>query len=131
MANVRTKQTAPEMRVQRALRYLRISHKLHLTELPGTPDMTVPSLRIAIFVNGCFWHGHSCSKGRLPSSNRVFWERKIENNRIRDRRTLRSLRRLGWKTLTVWECKTGDPDKLCRYLASRLARVTHPSIAPA
>ena len=66
---------------------------------------------MVIFVNGCFWHGHKrCRCSRLPSTRRTFWSEKIQTNRKRDERVRRALRRMGWKVLTVWGCRTGTAD---------------------
>lgn len=75
---------------------------LHPKHLPGTPDFAFPRFRLAIFVNGCFWHG--CPKcGRLPKSNREFWRAKILTNIMRDRRCRSRLKRLGWRVIDLWE----------------------------
>lgn len=72
--------------------------------LPGKPDFILPKFKIAIFADGCFWHGHSCKK-KSPKSNAAFWENKIAQNRKRDRSVNKSLIKLGWKVVRIWECK--------------------------
>jgi DNA mismatch endonuclease (patch repair protein) len=77
---------------------------LHRADLPGKPDVYVGRIRLAIFVNGCFWHGHDCRRGHLPSTNREFWEKKIRRNGERDREVSHVLRELGIDVLVLWTC---------------------------
>jgi len=72
--------------------------------LPGKPDIVIRRIRLAVFVNGCFWHWHGCKRCRMPASNAAYWERKIARNVARDRRTKRALGLIGWHYCTVWEC---------------------------
>lgn len=72
--------------------------------LPGKPDLVFPRHKAVIFVNGCFWHCHSCSYFRWPSANPDFWHAKLAGNVARDKRQLRELQRLGWRVLVIWEC---------------------------
>lgn len=86
---------------------LRYPRRLHAADLPGKPDMVFRARRQAIFVHGCFWHRHGCKKGRsTPRTRSRFWQGKFSENRRRDQRDRRKLRRLGWSVLTVWECQT-------------------------
>lgn len=116
MSRVRGSNTLPERLVEKFLRRHRIHFHRHVRLMPGTPDIVVPKLRIAIFVHGCFWHGHrGCRRSRLPSTRRKFWADKIDANRRRDIRVRRALRRNGWTVLTVWGCRTnklGDLNKI-------------------
>jgi DNA mismatch endonuclease (patch repair protein) len=73
--------------------------------LPGTPDIVFPSRRKAIFVNGCFWHGHGCRIGQPPKSRPEFWLPKLERNRLKDERNRLALGALGWDVVTVWQCQ--------------------------
>lgn len=77
--------------------------------LPGTPDLSFPKHKAAVFVHGCFWHGHDCRQGRAPSSNVGYWVPKIEANRARDARKEQGVRDLGWRVFTVWECQLKEP----------------------
>jgi DNA mismatch endonuclease (patch repair protein) len=106
MARVRTEDTTPEMVVRRLLFSLGYRYRLHVKTLPGRPDLVFSRLGKIIFVNGCFWHGHNCTRGRRPSSNRDFWEPKLSKNKERDQRTVGKLSESGWNVLTVWECET-------------------------
>ena len=105
MARVRSKDTAPEWEVRRALFREGFRFRLHVRKLPGCPDIVLSRLRVAVFVNGCFWHGHDCRRGRQPASNTEFWDRKIQLNVERDQAAETELLRLGWKVRTLWECQ--------------------------
>jgi len=106
MSRVRGKDTHPELVVRSLVHRLGYRFRLHRTDLPGKPDLVFPGRNCVIFVHGCLWHGHSCKNGvRRPKSNTEFWTTKIEDNRARDARTNRKLRRLGWRVLTIWACR--------------------------
>ena len=79
--------------------------RLHAKELPGRPDLVMPKYSVVVFVHGCYWHAHHCQKGRIPGTNPLFWKDKFTSNRRRDERNNRKLRRLGWRVLTIWECR--------------------------
>ena len=118
MRRVKGKDTAPELVVRRLVWRLGARYRLHRADLPGKPDLVLPGRRLVIFVHGCFWHGHGCGRCRIPATRRRYWLAKIERNRRRDRRCARQLRRLGWRVLTVWECRLKDRDRL----SGRIAR---------
>lgn len=120
MAAVRSKDTTPELRVRRALHALGYRFSLHSARLPGKPDLVLRKFRTAIFIHGCFWHGHGCRKGRRPKTNRSFWTAKVETNRRRDRRVRNRLRKDGWRVITVWQCQTRALDKVVDKIASLL-----------
>lgn len=123
MAAVKSRHTKPEMLVRRFLHGQGFRYRLHVTSLPGTPDIVFPTPRKIINVNGCFWHGHSCPKGAAPKSNREFWSRKIAANKARDTRVANELRALRWRVLTVWECELKDwalaSEKLLKFLRTK------------
>lgn len=104
MARIGSKDTRPELQLRQALHARGFRYRLHKKELPGRPDIVFPGRRLAIFVNGCFWHGHRCSIGHVPKSNSEFWRKKIQMNRTRDARNIRKLRAQGWDVINVWEC---------------------------
>lgn len=109
MRAVHSKDTTPELTVRRLLTALGYRYRIHAATLPGVPDVAFPSRRKAIFVHGCFWHGHACKRGaREPKSNVDYWRRKIQRNRERDARALAALQLSGWQVLVVWECETGN-----------------------
>lgn len=110
MQSVGTKNTGPELLVRKKLHALGYRFRLHYKHLPGSPDIVFPGRRAVIFVHGCYWHGHNCSKGKLPKSNRSYWSHKIENNRARDASAVKELQALGWRSETVWQCELKDPD---------------------
>ena len=120
MQAVRRKNTAVEVSVRSTLHRLGFRFRLHYKNLPGTPDIVFPSRNSVIFVHGCFWHGHECPRGKLPSSNVDFWREKIRRNRERDSRSRTQLRNVGWRVLTVWECEIKEKevlvDRMCRFL---------------
>ena len=108
MSSVKSKNTGAEMVVRKVLRALGFYYRLHVKNLPGKPDIVFRKLKKIVLVNGCFWHGHSCNKGRLPKSNIAFWKDKIEKNIQRDEKTELELNLLGWKVFIVWQCQTKD-----------------------
>lgn len=117
MSHVRNRRTLPEDMVARLLRQLRIRYKQNVRTLPGEPDFVVSSARTVIFVHGCFWHNHSkCSRAKLPKTNRGFWRRKIEQNRRRDARIARLLRKEGWHVMTIWQCTLRNGERVLRRL---------------
>lgn len=121
MAAIKGKHTAPEMTVRQTLHRLGFRYRLHGAALPGKPDIIFRSRKSVIFVNGCFWHSHSCKKGRrLPSSNESYWEAKRARNAARDARNVASLETSGWRVMTVWECETKNTDALANRLAAFL-----------
>jgi len=112
MSRVKNKNTKPELVVRSLLHRLGFRFRLHRKDLPGTPDLILPKYRIAVFVHGCFWHGHNCKKGKAPETNRQFWIDKINVNRDRDTVSSEQLEELGWKVITIWECQTKSILKL-------------------
>jgi DNA mismatch endonuclease, patch repair protein len=106
MSAIRARDTKPEMLVRRALHRAGYRFRLHRRDLPGRPDLVLPKHRIAIFVHGCFWHRHLCPAFVWPKTRSEFWRAKIEGNVRRDRAARLSLRRAGWRDITIWECET-------------------------
>lgn len=106
MSSIRGKDTKPEILIRKALHGRGFRYRLHASDLPGKPDLVFPRYRAAVFVHGCFWHGHNCNLFKLPSTRTDFWEQKISGNRERDQRQLDELNTKGWKTLVIWECMT-------------------------
>jgi DNA mismatch endonuclease (patch repair protein) len=104
MANVKSRNTKPEIVLRRALFSRGLRYRLHVKRLPGTPDLVFPKYRAVVFVHGCFWHGHDCRLFVVPATNREFWVQKIDGNRSRDEQAIRALRGMGWRVMTVWEC---------------------------
>lgn len=106
MAAVHSKNTSVELLVRRFLWSNGIRYRLHVPNLPGKPDIVIPRCKLAIFVHGCFWHGHeNCSLGRLPKSRVEYWRKKIEKNKLRDRQVEEKLEAEGWRYLIIWHCQ--------------------------
>jgi DNA mismatch endonuclease (patch repair protein) len=109
MRAVKSGDTAPELLVRSLAHRMGYRFRLHRKDLPGKPDLVFPGMHKAIFVHGCFWHGHDCARGaRVPKGNRVYWLKKVARNRARDRENLKDLSAAGWQTLVVWECALRD-----------------------
>lgn len=104
MRRVRAKDTKPEKTVRSLLHVRGFRFRLHRRDLPGSPDVVLPRHRAAVFVHGCFWHGHGCSLFRLPATRTDFWLAKIAGNRRRDVAAVAALEAAGWRSLWVWEC---------------------------
>ncbi|MBS0273264.1 MAG: DNA mismatch endonuclease Vsr [Proteobacteria bacterium] len=116
MKSVGTRNTGPEIAVRRILHSLGYRFRLHRKDLPARPDIVLPGRKKVILVHGCFWHGHKCSKGKLPKSRLSYWGPKIADNKKRDARNVRKLKALGWNTLVIWQCETKDAVKLGKKL---------------
>jgi DNA mismatch endonuclease (patch repair protein) len=123
MRAVGSEATSAEVAVRDLIRPLGLRMRYNAPYLPGKPDIAIHSLKIAIFVHGCFWHGHGCKRGaRIPKTNTAYWTNKIKLNRERDKRNDAALRRSGWKVLTIWECDT------VRSRQRKLASLTRPEV---
>lgn len=105
MARVRSKDTGPELAVRRAAHAAGFRFRLHQKSLPGCPDLVFPRMSVAVFVSGCFWHGHNCKDGILPKSNAEYWKFKIGRNVARDKRNISALRRQEWRVVVLWTCR--------------------------
>lgn len=113
MRAVRGKDTKPELELRSALHRLGYRFRLHRRDLPGSPDIVFPARRKAIEVRGCFWHAHEgCPRAREPATRTDYWGPKLAANKARDERNARSLRRLGWGLLVVWECQMGSAGRV-------------------
>ncbi|MGK6321372.1 very short patch repair endonuclease [Sphingomonas sp. DT-204] len=125
MSRVRTKNTRPEMLVRRAIHAAGLRYRIHRRDMPGKPDIVLPSLRVAVFVHGCFWHSHSCGKGRKrPQANAAFWEEKLTRNSERDAAAQAALTNAGWSVKVVWECELSERlDDLVEDLKRRRAEL--------
>jgi DNA mismatch endonuclease (patch repair protein) len=122
MRRVKAKNTFPEVAVRQLLRAAgEIGYRLHRKDLPGKPDIAFIGRKLAIFVHGCFWHGHDCTRGgRIPKSNSEYWTTKIGKNRARDNDNHILLKENGWKVMVIWECelknKTAISGNIYRFL---------------
>ncbi len=121
MRAVRSKNTAPEMRVRQLLHSMGYRYRLHAKNLPGKPDIVFPGRKKVIFVHGCFWHGHDCARGdRIPKTNTEYWISKITRNRDRDASIEAEYGQTEWKMKKVWECETHDLSALSVHLVDFL-----------
>lgn len=113
MSQIKSRDTRPELIVRSVVHRLGYRFRLHRKDLPGKPDIVLPSRGRIIFVHGCFWHSHRCRYGRVtPATNSDFWSTKRGDTIQRDRRNLRQLRAAGWQTLVVWECWTKQIEEM-------------------
>jgi DNA mismatch endonuclease (patch repair protein) len=131
MAGIRGRDTGPERLVRSALHRLGFRFRLHAKNVPGRPDLLLPRYGAAVFVHGCFWHGHDCSLFRLPGTRRRFWRAKIGRNAERDAEVALQLEQQGWRQLTIWECAFRGPGRIgveetvrraARWITSRRTR---------
>lgn len=117
MASIKGRDTSPEKSVRSCLRQIRVRFRGNVEKLPGTPDFVIQGQKKAIFVHGCFWHGHKgCRRATRPETNRTFWDKKIDGNIVRDRQNLRQLKKGGWAVLVIWQCQIKDKAKLIKQL---------------
>ena len=106
MARIGSKDTAPELRLRRALRARGVGYRLHVKGMPGRPDVVLVGARLAVFVHGCFWHRHpGCRRRTDPKTSSTFWQDKFRRNVERDARKTRQLMDAGWKVGVLWECE--------------------------
>jgi len=115
MAQIGPKDTSPELAVRALLRDAGLRFRMHISGLPGTPDLVLPEWETALFVNGCFWHRHpKCRFAYTPKTRSAFWKRKFHANVRRDKDCYRALKALGWRVVLIWECETRDLARLKR-----------------
>ena len=128
MRSVRSKNTRPELLVRSMLHRMGYRFRVHVSGLPGKPDIVFRSRSKIILVNGCFWHAHeNCSFSHVPRSRTKYWSEKLATNKRRDRQNLLKLRELGWFPLTIWECELAHKEvlasKLINFLGTIVSRV--------
>lgn len=104
MSGIKGKNTSPELIIRKALHARGFRFRIHTAHLPGKPDLILPKYKAAIFVHGCFWHGHDCRYFKTPKTRTEFWMSKIEKNKSRDEIQVVKLNEAGWRTLIIWEC---------------------------
>jgi DNA mismatch endonuclease (patch repair protein) len=125
MGRIRSRNTLPERQVRSFLFMHGFRFRLHVRNLPGSPDIVLPALRTAIFVHGCFWHRHpGCRYATKPATRRDFWENKLSENVARDKHKKMELEALGWNVLVIWECQTTD-SAVMNGLVSSLGELRH------
>lgn len=125
MSHVRSKSTAPETTLCKELWRRGYRYRLNDNHLPGSPDIILPKYRTAIFVHGCFWHGHNgCKYYTVPKTNTDFWVAKVARNKERDQEVWRKLEAKGWYVIIVWECqlKKGRIDETVERVAAEIVK---------
>lgn len=121
MSSVRQQDTKPEKLVRSILHKLGFRFRKNVSSIAGKPDIVLPKYKTIIFVHGCFWHQHKdCRKAARPTSNIEFWNTKLDKNVARDKQTLKELKSLGWKVLTIWTCEMKDKELLTEELKSSI-----------
>jgi DNA mismatch endonuclease (patch repair protein) len=121
MSGIRGGNTKPERVVRTLLHAEGFRFRLH-ADLPGKPDLVFPRYKAALFVHGCFWHGHDCRLFRWPATRAEFWRTKIGHNRARDTEVLQALASAGWRVGVIWECAMRGADKDLVRLTDEMAR---------
>ena len=122
MRAVKSRDTKPELAVRKLLRDFAPGYRLQRADLPGKPDIAYGKRKLAIFVHGCFWHGHDCTRGaRAPKANADYWRDKIARNRARDIANVKALEALGWRPLVIYECELKEPAALRARLGAAFA----------
>lgn len=111
MSHIRSTNSKPEEIVRKYLFSQGLRYRKNVRALPGCPDIVLPKYKTVIFVNGCFWHKHNCSRFVWPSSNQDYWKPKILRNAERDQENRRRLEELGWRVITIWECELKKKDR--------------------
>jgi DNA mismatch endonuclease (patch repair protein) len=123
MRRVCGQNTTPELIVRRIAHGLGYRFRLNRNDLPGKPDIVFPSKNKVIFVHGCFWHSHPrCKRARIPQSNRAYWLKKLGQNKKRDKTNLAQLKKIGWRTLIIWECEIREPNNVAKRIKSFLGQ---------
>jgi DNA mismatch endonuclease (patch repair protein) len=121
MRAVKGRGTTPERTVRALVWKAGGRYRLNRADLPGKPDIVLVSRRLAVFVHGCFWHGHDCARGaRVPKANRDYWLGKVAKNRARDGAARSALEAGGWRVETVWECELKNATALAARVAGWL-----------
>ena len=117
MRSIRSKNTSPELRVRSQVHRLGYRYRLHVSGMPGKPDIVMPRYRTVLFVNGCFWHQHQgCKYATVPRTNTDYWTQKFRRTMDRDKKAQAALSQEGWNVLVIWECQTEDEAELLNLL---------------
>lgn len=121
MSRIRSKNTQPELAVRKTLTKLGWRYRLHVSKLPGKPDVVIAKKKLLIFINGCFWHQHKgCKRKFIPKTNINYWQKKLQRNVERQKENIKALKKLRWHVIIVWECQVNNEKyingKFKRYL---------------
>lgn len=126
MSRIKSRATNPEIQVRKIFTSMGFRYRLNRKDLPGSPDLVIPRLKLAVFVHGCFWHRHDgCKYAYIPKSRIEFWKRKFDCNLARDARVRAELEEMGWQVLVVWECELNNPQALAHALAATNSSTTN------
>ena len=113
MSRIHGYDTKPELMIRSLVHRMGYRFRVHQDKLPGNPDVVLAKHKKVIFVHGCFWHGHKgCPRSKRPTSNKNFWQYKLDKNIERDKRQQNKLKNLGWKYLVIWQCEANRMDPL-------------------
>ena len=123
MAQIKSRNTEPEIKVRRVARHLKIRFQMHRNDLPGSPDIVFPEYRLAVFVHGCFWHRHKrCPMASTPKTRFSFWHQKFLDNTMRDKKVTKQIKKAGWHMGVIWQCQTKTPEMIEARLLKLLGR---------
>jgi DNA mismatch endonuclease, patch repair protein len=124
MSHISDRDTSMEICVRKALFAVGLRYRKNVKSLPGKPDIVLPKYKTVIFTHGCFWHGHErCKASKLPESRRDFWENKIKDNILRDKRNVVRLEGMGWKVIVLWQCEVDNETKRRKQLAKLISEL--------
>jgi DNA mismatch endonuclease (patch repair protein) len=123
MSKISGKDTKPEILVRKYLFSQGFRYRKNDKRLPGKPDIVLPKYKTVIFIHGCFWHGHSCKKGKLPEKNYKFWQKKITDNIKRDHENIKRLKDMGWNVIIVWQCQIKNYERINRRLNELISEI--------
>ena len=124
MSGISGKDTKPEILVRKFLFSKGFRYRLNDKRYPGRPDIVFPKFKTAIFVHGCFWHGHhGCKASKLPETKKAFWEKKIGDNKLRDKRNIEALKKLGWNVIVIWQCEIKNTEKRQKRLEAVVSEI--------
>lgn len=124
MSKISGKETKPEVLVRKFLFSRGFRYRKNVEGYPGKPDILLPKFRTVVLIHGCFWHGHSCNRGKLPEANHEFWREKISKNMERDSRDIFELKRKGWKVIIVWQCEINNKKNRDNRLNNLIEEIT-------
>lgn len=124
MSRIKRKDTKPELIVRKYLFSRGLRYRKNEKKLLGHPDLVFPKYKTALFVHGCFWHGHACQFFKLPKTNTVFWRAKVEENKMRDKRIENCLEAAGWRVIVVWECTLKNKKSRVKTLSNLYCSIT-------
>ncbi len=124
MSHISDRDSSMEISVRKALFAAGLRYRKNVNSLPGKPDIVLPKYKTVIFTHGCFWHGHEgCKASKLPESRRRFWDNKIKDNILRDKRNAIRLEQMGWKVIVLWQCEINNKTKRHKQLAKLITEL--------